>query len=94
MLLEFCSDCDCVFTLFAANMGNHDGNNYGQFFSMEDLVPMVNGVVWFLAIAAGLVLALRFWCKISRGRGLWVDDYWLIASLVRLMLCSFSHFSS
>lgn len=44
---------------------------------------MVNGVVWFLAIAAGLVLALRFWCKISRGRGLWVDDYWLIASLVR-----------
>lgn len=47
---------------------------------------MVNGVVWFLAIIAGIVLALRFWCKMSRGKGLWVDDYWLIASLGCLIL--------
>jgi hypothetical protein len=66
-------------------MGNHDGQQYDpSMFSMEDLGPMVNGVVWFLAIIAGIVLALRFWCKMSRGKGLWVDDYWLIASLVSI----------
>lgn len=66
-------------------MGDYDDDEYNaEEFSMEDLGPMVSGVVWFLAIVAGLVLALRFWCKISRGKGLWVDDYWLMASLVSI----------
>lgn len=64
-------------------MGDEDQST--QQGSMEDLGPMVNGVVWMMAIVAGAVIALRFWCKLSRGRGLWVDDYWLLASWVGLL---------
>ncbi|KAL2837005.1 hypothetical protein BJY01DRAFT_221415 [Aspergillus pseudoustus] len=41
---------------------------------------------WSLAAAAGILLALRVYCKLWRGRGLWWDDHMLIISWVSLAI--------
>jgi len=40
----------------------------------------INVIVWALYIFASLFLALRIYCKFVRKRGLWWDDYILIAA--------------
>jgi hypothetical protein len=37
---------------------------------------------WSLTAAAGILLILRVYCKLWRGRGLWWDDHLLIISWV------------
>lgn len=49
--------------------------------SHGDLGPALIAVVWTLAVASGFSLALRLFCKLSRGR-LWWDDFILTASWV------------
>ncbi|KAK4120726.1 hypothetical protein N657DRAFT_648913 [Parathielavia appendiculata] len=44
--------------------------------------------IWSLTIAAAVFLALRLYCKLSRGRLLWWDDYFLIASWVLVLASS------
>jgi hypothetical protein len=39
--------------------------------------------IWSLTVGAGVFLALRVYCKLTRHRLLWWDDYILIASWVR-----------
>ncbi|RSL47423.1 hypothetical protein CEP54_013408 [Fusarium duplospermum] len=39
---------------------------------------------WALAAASALLLFLRIYCKLWRGRGLWWDDHFLIISWVRV----------
>ncbi|KAI2621227.1 hypothetical protein GGR54DRAFT_647268 [Hypoxylon sp. NC1633] len=46
--------------------------------------PMLDGVNWFLTTFAGMFLGLRVYCKFSRHRGLWWDDYILIFAWVCL----------
>ncbi|KAL4900478.1 hypothetical protein BDW74DRAFT_182809 [Aspergillus multicolor] len=41
---------------------------------------------WSLAAAAGILLFLRVYCKLWRGRGLWWDDHMLIISWVALAI--------
>ena len=43
--------------------------------------------VWSLTAAAAILLSIRVYCKIWRGRGLWWDDNLLIISMVSLNLC-------
>ncbi|CRK38356.1 hypothetical protein BN1708_007745 [Verticillium longisporum] len=44
---------------------------------------------WSLAAAAVILLSLRLYCKVWRGRGLWWDDHLLIASWISLAIsCS------
>ncbi|EEY21864.1 conserved hypothetical protein [Verticillium alfalfae VaMs.102] len=44
---------------------------------------------WSLAAAAVILLSLRLYCKVWRGRGLWWDDHLLIASWISLSIsCS------
>ena len=47
-----------------------------------DLGLRLKVAIWFLAISSLIILALRVYCKFLRKRGLWWDDYILIASWV------------
>ena len=49
----------------------------------EDYGPMLNRTTWFLVLLATLLLGLRVYCKLWRRRGLWWDDWVLVASWVR-----------
>lgn len=42
----------------------------------------INGVVWTLIGLATAFLGLRIFCKYARRKGLWLDDYVLMASWV------------
>ncbi|KAH7190701.1 hypothetical protein BKA60DRAFT_613140 [Fusarium oxysporum] len=42
--------------------------------------PTILAIVWVLASIAAVVLALRAYCKFKTHRGLWWDDYILLAS--------------
>ncbi len=42
-----------------------------------------NAVAWSLLVFAGGFLGLRIYCKLIGHRGLWWDDWLLIASWVR-----------
>lgn len=46
----------------------------------------MNAVVWLLVGLSGLFLGLRIYCKFMKSRGLWWDDYLLIASWLSLVL--------
>ncbi|KAI0815922.1 hypothetical protein GGR55DRAFT_630969 [Xylaria sp. FL0064] len=47
---------------------------------------VLNAVNWTLTALAAVFLSLRVYCKISRSRGLWWDDYVLIAAFITLLL--------
>ncbi|KAF2970160.1 hypothetical protein GQX73_g3368 [Xylaria multiplex] len=47
---------------------------------------VLNAVNWTLTALSAAFLSLRVYCKLSRGRGLWWDDYILIASFVSLLV--------
>lgn len=49
----------------------------------EDLGPQLNLVFWLLTGLSLVFLSLRLYCKIYRGRSLWWDDHFLVASWVR-----------
>ncbi len=42
----------------------------------------LNGIIWTLTALSGLVLGLRIYCRLSRRKGLWWDDGFLIAAWV------------
>ncbi|KAI0095320.1 hypothetical protein F4776DRAFT_677637 [Hypoxylon sp. NC0597] len=46
----------------------------------------VNAVIWVLISLATTFLGLRVFCKYKRGRGLWWDDWILIASWIILLV--------
>lgn len=48
----------------------------------DDYGPQVNLTLWSLSAVAAIWLAVRVYCKFARRRGLWWDDYVLIASWV------------
>lgn len=52
--------------------------------SLPNNGPKVNTAVWCLFAFATIFLGLRVYCKFRRNRGLWWDDYVLIASWVSL----------
>ncbi|KAI3326452.1 hypothetical protein HD806DRAFT_532085 [Xylariaceae sp. AK1471] len=47
---------------------------------------VIIAVNWMLTAFAGLFLGLRLYCKLSRRRGLWWDDYLLIVSFISLVI--------
>ncbi|KAI1351445.1 hypothetical protein F5Y01DRAFT_283172 [Xylaria sp. FL0043] len=47
---------------------------------------VLDAVNWTLTALAAVFLSLRVYCKISRSRGLWWDDYVLIAAFITLLL--------
>ncbi|OLN85459.1 hypothetical protein CCHL11_08084 [Colletotrichum chlorophyti] len=51
----------------------------------DDYGPGLLATIWTLAFVAGAFIALRLYCKFSRGRGLWADDHFLIASWLALL---------
>lgn len=53
---------------------------------LETLGPQMIAVVWVLVALSGIFLGLRIYCKFLKSRGLWWDDYLLIASWVSLCL--------
>jgi len=53
------------------------------FLDHDDQGPRLNIVIWLLQSLATLFLALRIYCKWSQRRGLWWDDYILVATWVR-----------
>ncbi|KAM0276730.1 hypothetical protein ACHAQH_006440 [Verticillium albo-atrum] len=52
----------------------------------DDLGPRLNATVWSLTAVSALFLGLRLYCKFSRRRGLWLDDHFLIAAWMALVL--------
>lgn len=57
-----------------------------------DPTKETNAGIWTLYAGATVFLALRLWCKITRRRGLWWDDYILVVSWVcRWFSCLVSH---
>lgn len=51
-------------------------------FPHDDYGPALNYGVWLLTGLAAVFLGLRVFCKYLRRRGLWWDDYVLMASWV------------
>ncbi|KAK1833454.1 hypothetical protein QBC39DRAFT_254427 [Podospora conica] len=51
-----------------------------------DYGPQVNFTMWLLTALAAMFLALRLYCKSLRHRGLWWDDWVLVASWLALTL--------
>ena len=49
-------------------------------YNRETRGPYINVSVWILQGLAGCCLGLRIYCKIFRHRGLWFDDYFLMAA--------------
>lgn len=47
-----------------------------------DIGVNINGVDWSLTAVSGLILGIRLYVKLARRRGLWWDDYLLLASWV------------
>ncbi|KAI0526008.1 hypothetical protein F5B22DRAFT_588742 [Xylaria bambusicola] len=47
---------------------------------------VLNAANWSLTALAAVFLSLRLYCKLSRSRGLWWDDYILIGSFVTLLI--------
>lgn len=60
-------------TLSAAKEGE-DGENFG---------PLLNYTIWLMTGLSFTVLMLRFYCKLSRDRRLWWDDWVLKLAWVR-----------
>lgn len=52
----------------------------------DDLGPRLNATVWSLAGVSLGILLLRIYCKVSRRKALWYDDYVLVAAWVRRYL--------
>lgn len=50
----------------------------------DDVGSQLNFTIWLLVGLAAAFLALRIYCKFLRRRGLWWDDYMLIAAWVSL----------
>jgi hypothetical protein len=50
---------------------------------IDDLGPSTRAAVWVLTALPSIFLVLRVYCKCRQSRGLWWDDYVLIASWVR-----------
>ncbi len=57
----------------------------------EDYGPQINLTLWSLGSVAAIWLAVRVYCKFARRRGLWWDDYVLIASWVSRARAMFLH---
>lgn len=53
--------------------------------------PKLTGLMWAMCAVAAVFIALRIYCKISRGNKLWWDDHVLIASWVRFPPLVFAH---
>lgn len=51
-----------------------------------DYGPQLNRTIWILTTLGAAFLALRVYCKMWRHRGLWWDDWFLIASWVRISI--------
>lgn len=49
---------------------------------VPDYGPRLSTATWLLTVFSAIFLALRVYCKLSRGRRLWWDDHFLIASWV------------
>ena len=47
-----------------------------------DYGPLLNLLIWTLAVSCTAFLALRIWAKVRRGNQLWYDDHILIAAWV------------
>lgn len=48
----------------------------------DDRGPQLLAVVCLLVVLAGLFLGLRIYCKVMRQKGLWWDDWIMIAAWV------------
>lgn len=58
--------------------------------ALETRGPYINASLWTLEGLAGLFLGLRIYCKVFRHRGLWFDDYFLIAAWILLAVSASS----
>lgn len=52
--------------------------------------PKLNAIIWTLTALSGMILGLRVYCRLSRRKGLWWDDGFLIAAWVCMELSSLS----
>ncbi|CAK7216093.1 hypothetical protein SBRCBS47491_002715 [Sporothrix bragantina] len=59
-------------------------------YALDSRGPYINASLWTLEGLAGLFLGLRIYCKIFRHRGLWFDDYFLIAAWILLAVSAVS----
>ncbi len=69
--------------LHVARQGSVDDLN-NTMLPHDDDGPQLNFTIWLLAVLSFGFLSLRIYCKFLRGRGLWWDDYVLVAAWVRL----------
>lgn len=52
----------------------------------DDLILEFNVIIWLLTGISGAILFVRAYCKITRQRGLWWDDWIMFAAWVRFWL--------
>ncbi|KAL3297350.1 integral membrane protein [Colletotrichum asianum] len=48
----------------------------------DDYGPWMLAIIWGLGAIAGGFMGLRLYCKLTRQRGIWYDDYYMIAALL------------
>lgn len=52
----------------------------------EGFGSYINAIGWLLLSLAGIVVGARIWAKISARKGLWWDDYIVIAAWVSITM--------
>ncbi|KAK2015658.1 hypothetical protein LZ32DRAFT_602306 [Colletotrichum eremochloae] len=66
------------------------GGAYWKDLPHDNYGPRLLLAVWTLLCVSGGFIGLRIYCKVSRARALWLDDYVLVASWWSLLvLCAF-----
>lgn len=57
----------------------------------EGFGAYINAIGWVLLSLSGLVVGARVWAKVSARKGLWWDDYIVLAAWVSLSISSPCH---
>lgn len=71
-------------TAMATSQCTYDETGAPTWCPDDDLGPVTNGVIWMLTGVAIFFLAMRLYCKLSTGRRLQMDDWFLIGATVSL----------
>ena len=73
-------------TMASHSLARRDTADAAAPHEVVNYAPMLLWAIWVLTIVSGLLLGLRVYCRLTRNRALWWDDYFLILSWVRRCL--------
>ena len=70
-------------TMALHNLAGCDTADAAAPHEVVNYAPMLLWAIWVVTVVSGLFLGLRVYCRLTRNRAMWWDDYFLILSWVR-----------